>query len=41
LTAADVDKMKVAELKVELKARGLSLSGLKAELAERLKASLG
>ena len=40
LTEADVKGMKVAELKDELKARGLDTSGKKAELAARLMESL-
>lgn len=40
LTAADVDGMKVAELKAALKERGLEQKGLKADLVERLKAHI-
>jgi len=41
LTEADVQGMKVADLKDELKARGLDSTGKKAELSDRLTASLG
>ena len=37
LTVAEVDKMKVADLKTALTERGLATTGLKAELAARLR----
>ena len=40
LTAEDVAKMKVSELRSELEARGLSSDGLKKELKERLLAAI-
>ncbi|XP_062503131.1 protein mono-ADP-ribosyltransferase PARP3-like isoform X2 [Corticium candelabrum] len=40
-TAADVSKMKVAELKAELGKRGLDKSGKKADLVEKLKDAMG
>ncbi|PVD30761.1 hypothetical protein C0Q70_10036 [Pomacea canaliculata] len=40
LNVEDISKMKVADLKKELKERGLTLSGTKAELVERLLASM-
>jgi len=39
LTEMDVSKLKVADLKKELKARGLNTSGTKNELVERLQES--
>ncbi|KAH8008843.1 hypothetical protein HPB51_005890 [Rhipicephalus microplus] len=39
--AESVRNMKVADLKKELKARGLSTAGNKSELTERLEAALG
>jgi hypothetical protein len=38
LTVEEVEGMKVADLKAALKERGLAITGLKAELSERLKA---
>ena len=39
LTAAEVEKMKVYDLKLALEARGLPTDGLKKELKERLLAA--
>ena len=41
LTAAEVEKMKVYDLKLALEARGLSTEGLKKVLKARLLAALG
>jgi len=40
LTAAEVEKMKVYDLKLALEARGLSTDGLKKVLKERLLAAI-
>ena len=40
MTPADVAKLKVADLRAELSARGLDTKGLKAELVARLTAAL-
>jgi SAP domain len=40
MTPADVAKLKVAELRAELSARGLDTKGLKADLVARLTAAL-